>query len=169
MSTSADEIVLEARRITKRYPGTVALDDVTFRVYTNQVNVLIGENGAGKSTLMRILAGVETADEGELLLDGKPILVRSPREAAAHWESRLCTRSSRCSPISTSREYLCRARTGEGEDSCSIAPRRHARAPMALRRLDEADAGAHARRRTFARAAVRLSRWRGRSTRERGS
>ena len=53
------------------------------RVYRNQVNVLIGENGAGKSTLMRILAGVETADEGELLLEGAPIRVRSPREAAA--------------------------------------------------------------------------------------
>ena len=82
MSSSADEIVLEARAITKRYPGTMALDDVTFRVHRNHVNVLIGENGAGKSTLMRILAGVETADAGQLLLEGTPIRVRSPREAA---------------------------------------------------------------------------------------
>src|SRR5271169_2134992 len=44
MSSSAGEIVLEARSITKRYPGTVALDDVTFQVHRNQVNVLIGEN-----------------------------------------------------------------------------------------------------------------------------
>ncbi len=84
MNTAADPIVLEARAVTKRYPGTVALDGVTLRVYRNQVNVLIGENGAGKSTLMRILAGVETADEGELVLDGSPICVRSPREAAGH-------------------------------------------------------------------------------------
>jgi erythritol transport system ATP-binding protein len=82
MSTVASEIVLEARAVTKRYPGTVALDDVTFRVHRNQVNVLIGENGAGKSTLMRILAGVEAADSGELFLEGAPIRVRSPREAA---------------------------------------------------------------------------------------
>jgi erythritol transport system ATP-binding protein len=82
MRTSAADVLLEARAITRRYPGTVALDCVTFRAYRNQVNVLIGENGAGKSTLMRILAGVETADEGELLLDGTPIAVRSPREAA---------------------------------------------------------------------------------------
>ncbi len=75
-------VLLEARAITRRYPGTVALDNVTFRVHRNQVNVLIGENGAGKSTLMRILAGVETADSGELLLDGVSIRVRSPREAA---------------------------------------------------------------------------------------
>jgi len=80
----AADIVLEARNITKRYPGTIALDHVTFRILRNKVNVLIGENGAGKSTLMRILAGVETADEGELVLDGSTISVRSPREAASH-------------------------------------------------------------------------------------
>ncbi len=84
MSTPNAEIILEARAITKRYPGTVALDGVTFRARRNCVNVLIGENGAGKSTLMRILAGVETADKGELLLDGMPIVVGSPREAAQH-------------------------------------------------------------------------------------
>jgi erythritol transport system ATP-binding protein len=83
MTKPVDDIILEARGLTKRYPGTVALDDVTFRVHKNEVNVLIGENGAGKSTLMRIVAGVEAADEGELLLDGKSIQVRSPREAAA--------------------------------------------------------------------------------------
>ena len=48
------EVIFEARNITKRYPGVVALNRVNFRVYRNQVNVLIGENGAGKSTLMRI-------------------------------------------------------------------------------------------------------------------
>jgi erythritol transport system ATP-binding protein len=80
---AATEIVLETRAVTKRYPGTLALDGVSLRVYRNQVNVLIGENGAGKSTLVRILAGVETADVGELLLDGAPIRVRSPRQAAA--------------------------------------------------------------------------------------
>ena len=84
MNEHIDNIVLEARAVSKRYPGTLALDRVDFYVHRNQVNVLIGENGAGKSTLMRILAGVETADEGELLLDGVPLRLRSPREAAAH-------------------------------------------------------------------------------------
>ena len=84
MNDPADPIVLEARTVTKRYPGTLALDHVTLRIHRNQVNVLIGENGAGKSTLMRILAGVEVADEGEFLLQGLPIRIRSPREAAAH-------------------------------------------------------------------------------------
>jgi erythritol transport system ATP-binding protein len=77
-------ILLEARGITKRYPGNVALDSVDFRLYRNQVHVLIGENGAGKSTLMRILAGVESADEGQIWMEGKVISLRSPRNAAAH-------------------------------------------------------------------------------------
>jgi erythritol transport system ATP-binding protein len=84
MNPRSPDVLLEARDITKRYPGNVALDRVNFRVYRNQVNVLIGENGAGKSTLMRILAGVETADEGQLFLSGNPISIRSPREATTH-------------------------------------------------------------------------------------
>ena len=55
-----DEIVLEAREITKNYPGTVALDKADFKVRKGKVNVLVGENGAGKSTMMKIVAGVET-------------------------------------------------------------------------------------------------------------
>jgi erythritol transport system ATP-binding protein len=81
---SAAEVILEARNITKRYPGNVALDCVTFRAYRRQVNVLIGENGAGKSTLMRILAGAEKADEGTLLLEGQSFTSRTPRDAAAN-------------------------------------------------------------------------------------
>jgi len=84
MTPVDSEIIFEARRIVRRYPGTVALNEVTYRVYRNQVNVLIGENGAGKSTLMRILAGVEEQDEGELLLDGLSIQLKSPRDAARH-------------------------------------------------------------------------------------
>jgi erythritol transport system ATP-binding protein len=81
---AAAEVILEARNITKRFPGNVALDCVTFRVYRGQVNVLIGENGAGKSTLMRILAGAERADEGALFLEGRPISLDTPRDASSH-------------------------------------------------------------------------------------
>jgi len=84
MTMSSPSIVLEARTITRRYPGTIALDAVDFRVYRNQVNVLIGENGAGKSTLMRVLAGVEEPDNGRLFLDGAHITLRSPRDATRH-------------------------------------------------------------------------------------
>jgi erythritol transport system ATP-binding protein len=84
MRAEERDIILEARCIVRRYPGTTALKGVTYRVYRNQVNVLIGENGAGKSTLMRILAGVEQPDEGELLLDGRVVRFPSPRDAVRH-------------------------------------------------------------------------------------
>ncbi|SEG53219.1 erythritol transport system ATP-binding protein [Bryocella elongata] len=82
--SNASDILLEARNITKRYPGQLALDDVTFRVYRGRVNVLIGENGAGKSTLMRILCGAESHDEGEIWMDAQLLTLGSPRAAAAH-------------------------------------------------------------------------------------
>ena len=74
-------VVLRAEQITKVFPGTLALDHVDFNVYRGKVNALIGENGAGKSTLMKIVAGVERPTSGRLLLDGKPIQLRSPLHA----------------------------------------------------------------------------------------
>lgn len=82
--STEDEILLKASNITKVYPGTIALDDVDFNIYRGKVNVLVGENGAGKSTLMKILAGVVQATEGELLLDGESIAVKSPHDAARY-------------------------------------------------------------------------------------
>jgi erythritol transport system ATP-binding protein len=79
---NGERVVLVAEKITKRFPGTVALDAVDFTVYAGSVNVLIGENGAGKSTLIKILAGVEPATSGRLLLDGSPVEFKSTREAA---------------------------------------------------------------------------------------
>ena len=81
---SVGDAVLCARGITKVFPGTVALDQVDFNVYRGKVNVLIGENGAGKSTLMKILAGVEQPTEGRLLLEGREVNFKSPRDAARH-------------------------------------------------------------------------------------
>ena len=73
--------ILRAERVTKRYPGTLALDGVDFNVYPGAVNVLIGENGAGKSTLMKILAGVERPTSGRLVLNGESVVLDSPRDA----------------------------------------------------------------------------------------
>ena len=56
------------RHITKRFPGVVALEDVSFDVQVGQVHGLVGENGAGKSTLMKIMSGIYTEYEGEMLL-----------------------------------------------------------------------------------------------------
>ena len=77
---SAD-VVLRAEQVSKVFPGTLALDKVDFNVYRGKVNALVGENGAGKSTLMKILAGVERPTSGQLLLDGKPVHLRSPLHA----------------------------------------------------------------------------------------
>ncbi len=78
-----DPIILRAEKVTKVYPGTVALDHVDFNVYRGKVNVLVGENGAGKSTLMKIMAGVEQPTSGRLLLEGREIAPKNPREAEA--------------------------------------------------------------------------------------
>ena len=71
------------RGISKRFPGVVALDDVTFELRRGEVHVLLGENGAGKSTLMKILSGASARDAGEISIDGRPVEVASPREAQA--------------------------------------------------------------------------------------
>lgn len=73
--------VLEARDITKRFPGTHALDNVGLTVRAGEVLALVGENGAGKSTLIKILSGVVQPDSGEILIDGKAVRLNSPRDA----------------------------------------------------------------------------------------
>jgi ribose transport system ATP-binding protein len=73
--------VLAARGVSKSFPGVRALDRADFEVRAGEVHALCGENGAGKSTLMRILAGTFRADDGEVLLRGRPIVFRNTREA----------------------------------------------------------------------------------------
>ncbi|MDR1901227.1 MAG: sugar ABC transporter ATP-binding protein, partial [Treponema sp.] len=79
-----DEIVLEAKEITKVYPGTTALDQADFKVRRGKVNVLVGENGAGKSTMMKIVAGVETKTSGTIYVNEKEAEYTTPNEAIQH-------------------------------------------------------------------------------------
>jgi erythritol transport system ATP-binding protein len=77
-------VPLRAEHVTKVFPGTTALDDVTFDVHAGKVNVLVGENGAGKSTLMKILAGVEQPTAGQVFVDDQPVSFTSVTVAAEH-------------------------------------------------------------------------------------
>src|SRR5262249_57632487 len=73
--------MLEAHGISKAFPGVQALKAVNLRLGRGEVLGVVGENGAGKSTLMKILAGVQTADEGEITLDGQAVRIGTVEEA----------------------------------------------------------------------------------------
>lgn len=76
-----ENIKMELRHVSKSFPGVKALDDVSFQLKKGSVHVLCGENGAGKSTLMKILYGLYHPDEGEIVIDGKPVSISSPMDA----------------------------------------------------------------------------------------
>jgi ribose transport system ATP-binding protein len=73
--------LLEVRHVGKRFAGVRALDDVSLTVDAGEALAVVGENGAGKSTLMKIIAGVMTPDDGELLVDGTPVRITSVAQA----------------------------------------------------------------------------------------
>ena len=79
------EPVLTLDRITKVYPGVVALDNVDFTVYENEVLGLVGENGAGKSTLMKVMIGLVQPDGGTITLStGESIILKDPATAVRY-------------------------------------------------------------------------------------
>ncbi len=74
---------VQFKNVSKRFPGVQALRDVTLEVTHGSCHALCGENGAGKSTLGKILAGVHRADDGEVVVEGKPVHFAGPRDALA--------------------------------------------------------------------------------------
>jgi len=75
MSDVVTPLLLEVRKVTKTFPGVVALQDIDLKLHEGEVLALIGENGAGKSTLMKILAGIQMPDHGETLIDGQAVRI----------------------------------------------------------------------------------------------
>ena len=74
-------VVLQARGLVKRYGGVTALDGVDFELRAGEILAVIGDNGAGKSSLIKALSGAVIPDEGEILLDGRPVHFKSPIDA----------------------------------------------------------------------------------------
>jgi len=111
-SDSGGTPLLECKGIGKSFPGVRALGGVNLSLDKGQVLSLIGENGAGKSTLMKILAGVQPPDEGEVLLDGKKVEIESTRAALnlgislIHQELNLATNLSVGANVFLGREPL---------------------------------------------------------------
>ncbi|PJF23465.1 MAG: heme ABC transporter ATP-binding protein [Phototrophicales bacterium] len=76
-------VVLEVRGLTKRFPGVLANDHIDLKLHQGEVLGLLGENGAGKSTLMNMIYGLYSPDEGEILVNGKPVNIKNPNDAIA--------------------------------------------------------------------------------------
>jgi D-xylose transport system ATP-binding protein len=74
--------ILQLRGISKSFGSVQALTDVDFEVRHGEVMALVGDNGAGKSTLIKCVAGIHSADSGEILFEGKPVHIHSPKDAA---------------------------------------------------------------------------------------
>ncbi len=78
---TAMTLVIEAKDITKQFPGVLANDHVDFDLHTGEIHALLGENGAGKTTLMNVLYGLYKPDSGQISVNGKPIVIRSPKDS----------------------------------------------------------------------------------------
>src|SRR3954453_1575348 len=77
------EAAIRFQHLTKRFPGALALEDVTFEIAAGSCHALCGENGAGKSTLGKIVAGIHQPDGGRLFVDGTEVHFGGPRDALA--------------------------------------------------------------------------------------
>jgi general nucleoside transport system ATP-binding protein len=79
--TMTDNIALEVRNITKRFPGVLANDQVSLNLKQGEIHALLGENGAGKTTLMNMVYGLYHPDSGQIFVDGKEVHVTEPTDA----------------------------------------------------------------------------------------
>ncbi len=83
-STSSNPLVMQAKGVVKRYGQVTALDGVDFELRAGEILAVIGDNGAGKSSLIKALSGALVPDEGQILMNGQPIFMKSPIDARRH-------------------------------------------------------------------------------------
>ena len=76
-----NQVAIELKKVSKRFGEVVANNQVDLKVYKNEILSLLGENGSGKTTLMNMISGIYFPDSGEIEIDGKPVVIKSPRDA----------------------------------------------------------------------------------------
>ena len=139
--------ILQLRGISKSFGSVQALTDVDFEVRHGEVMALVGDNGAGKSTLIKCVAGIHSPDSGEILFDGKPVHISSPKDAArlgievVYQDLALCDNLDVVQNMSLGREErdwlwrlkepLMEQRTAETLRSLSVTTIRSIRQPVA--------------------------------------
>ena len=106
--TNADTAtpLIEARDLTKYFGNVIAIQGVSLTVRPGEVVCLLGDNGAGKSTLIKTLSGVHPPDEGEILVEGKPVRFSSPRDALRYGIATVYQDLAMCSLMSVSRNFF---------------------------------------------------------------
>src|SRR3989339_1672152 len=76
-----EQYLLSIKNVTKAFSGITVLNKVSLNIRKGSIHALMGENGAGKSTLMKCLFGIYTMDQGEILMNGKPVKIDNPHQA----------------------------------------------------------------------------------------
>ena len=105
-TTAAPSPLIEARELTKYFGSVIAVQDVSLTVRAGEVVCLLGDNGAGKSTLIKCLSGVHPPDSGQVLLDGEPVTLASPRDALHRGIATVYQDLAMCPLMSVSRNFF---------------------------------------------------------------
>jgi len=115
-------------KVSKRFPGTIAVDEVSFEVYAGEVHALVGENGAGKSTLMKMLAGTFDDYTGSISINGKEVKLHTPTMAKKYGIGMIYQELSLARPISIAENLLAGRLPRKGPFLDKAAARRQAKA-----------------------------------------
>ncbi|MFV2061923.1 MAG: ATP-binding cassette domain-containing protein [Chloroflexota bacterium] len=105
-TSSTSTPLIEARELSKYFGNVIAIKDISLSVRAGEVVCLLGDNGAGKSTLIKMLSGVHPPDSGKILLGGKEVTFRSPRDALSRGIATVYQDLAMCSLMSVSRNFF---------------------------------------------------------------